>query len=779
MHNIKSITQKDRYGNMFSLELFEDQGVPLMVMIPDKPDGFNGADTNNHPGEPRGTDTVPAWLTPGENVVNAEASRIPGNQEVIDQMNEQGRQMQVAQGGPIPTYESNGGMIPRYHSAGSVDWITDALLDRIKMVESGGKHRQDDGKLTTSPAGALGAYQWMPKSAADPGYGVEGFDPTTISEEDMRDKTQQYLVGIQRAHPDWSKEDVLRAYNAGPGRIANYKAEEGGGVDELSAETLAYADKVLESDRYPEKEINWGDQAKRLAMYPLEVLGLPVDKGAPGVPNVFGEPDRTPSQEFDLKAARVNQANAVEALAEMEERKAQGLPINEKTYEGLKRRVEFQNAQVKAAQDKLGVVNDVIAETDTGETPDQPETKGDNAAKNKVVGAGLQKREEEPGFFDDAVGLFKDVLGDMFSGKEIARMAINYVGSRALGYDHNGSLNYAMKDFAETAETQQAREYELIKANADSYDPASYNKYIMTGDKDVLRPRSADPNQRSGQAYLRGVGRVTIYKDSKTKDEYVRIGGQNISVSKLADHLEPWEESVHGRQKAISTFKDAVKDSTAALNDQYGLRAGRKDDNTFDTRVKVDETGIATKAESRYREILHNNGMSLRDAPELMIKVQAGVNKYIEDTIKYEQKRKAGVKDAQKPISVRAYIDAETRLQLTGVPQAAVGETSVSNMNILDSKIKRGMSVKNPRDTMMIDGKEVTYQQDYINQWMATYAAWNKIAKTQPDVFDKYKRRAEKMRNRKGDKQADKWSAYTLWLNDTTAKEIREIVMTL
>ena len=76
MHNIKSITQKDRYGNMFSLELFEDQGVPLMIMIPDAPDGLNGADTSNHPGNPKGTDTVPAWLTPGENVVNAEASRI-------------------------------------------------------------------------------------------------------------------------------------------------------------------------------------------------------------------------------------------------------------------------------------------------------------------------------------------------------------------------------------------------------------------------------------------------------------------------------------------------------------------------------------------------------------------------------------------------------------------------------------------------------------------------------------------------------------------------------
>jgi len=109
---LKSLSNKDRYGNMFSVEFFEpDTTIPMMMVIPDMPDGFNGADTDNHPGDPKGTDTVPAWLTPGENVVNAEASRIPGNQEKIDQMNEEGRQIQKAQGGPIPTYESDGGFI--------------------------------------------------------------------------------------------------------------------------------------------------------------------------------------------------------------------------------------------------------------------------------------------------------------------------------------------------------------------------------------------------------------------------------------------------------------------------------------------------------------------------------------------------------------------------------------------------------------------------------------------------------------------------------------------
>ena len=53
---LKSYTNKDRYGNMTSFEFYEGASVdmgdvpPMMQGIPD------------HPGDPKGTDTVPAWL---------------------------------------------------------------------------------------------------------------------------------------------------------------------------------------------------------------------------------------------------------------------------------------------------------------------------------------------------------------------------------------------------------------------------------------------------------------------------------------------------------------------------------------------------------------------------------------------------------------------------------------------------------------------------------------------------------------------------------------------
>ena len=116
---IKKFTKKDSQGNTVSLEF----DVPPMQEIP-------------HPGEPKGTDTVPAWLTPGEFVVNAEATRMFEPQ--IEAINNMGRQVQKAQGGSIPTYAAEGDIAmplprpeaPKDVAAVSPQKIYSMLVDR-------------------------------------------------------------------------------------------------------------------------------------------------------------------------------------------------------------------------------------------------------------------------------------------------------------------------------------------------------------------------------------------------------------------------------------------------------------------------------------------------------------------------------------------------------------------------------------------------------------------------------------------------------------------------
>ena len=100
---LKKFIQKDRHGNMMHIEFEPEANVPPMQQIP--------MPMYDHPGEPKGTDTVPAWLTPGENVINAEASRLPGVQPMLDNLNNIGRGIQEQQGGSIPAYADKGGQV--------------------------------------------------------------------------------------------------------------------------------------------------------------------------------------------------------------------------------------------------------------------------------------------------------------------------------------------------------------------------------------------------------------------------------------------------------------------------------------------------------------------------------------------------------------------------------------------------------------------------------------------------------------------------------------------
>ena len=114
----KKVTQKDRYGNQVTVE-YESEAKPFdvnslmskmmeMEVPPMMEMGFD------HPGEPRGSDTVPAWLTPGEFVVNAEAMRDPANAALVERINNEGRALQQMQGGSIPTPQGyqEGGSVP-------------------------------------------------------------------------------------------------------------------------------------------------------------------------------------------------------------------------------------------------------------------------------------------------------------------------------------------------------------------------------------------------------------------------------------------------------------------------------------------------------------------------------------------------------------------------------------------------------------------------------------------------------------------------------------------
>lgn len=124
----------------------------------------------------------------------------------------------------------------------------DTVFEGLKQAESRGLHiNAKTGGLTTSPAGAEGITQLMPKTAAKPGYGIEGVKDK--SEKEYLRVGREYLAAMHKKYGDW--EMALAAYNAGPKSvdIAKGKAERYGGTwkEHLPKpeETLPYLYRVL------------------------------------------------------------------------------------------------------------------------------------------------------------------------------------------------------------------------------------------------------------------------------------------------------------------------------------------------------------------------------------------------------------------------------------------------------------------------------------------------------------------------------------------------------
>ena len=1025
---LKSLSQKDRYGNMFSFEFFEpDASIPMMMVIPDMADGYNGADTATHPGEPKGTDTVPAWLTPGENVVNAEASRLPGNQEKIDEMNEEGRAIQQAQGGPIPTYQaqggtmpaanidgndfvkaaqavglstdkstlnkivdlvnqgmsvteaakavaskpvysaggqkitkrkmpngkmglwrgntylgmdeekssflgdvskaakegwegwnpfnSEGGNVPAMYSAGGSQvprpdgmlnslsqrlgdrdggpmyaaagntvpsWLTEDILDRLKMVESSGNPD------AVSEVGAQGLYQIMPATAQQPGMNVP-----PLALEDIRDPVKSrefarnYLSGIAKANPDFTPEEVLTAYHSGAGNVRKAKD----GTEALGPRGQAYAGKIMDNMSDPDKfgvtrrkvvgnvpaptaavpePIDFSqysdpvtgprvptqiagseDQrirdeailAESLANERTKIAAMD-DAGLQVVPKPeadLGDPESTTLVPIDftapVKESQAAEAAAIKvmetgtratnaaAAAEAERAKLKDLIENSASASLIARQTEktkaanaeeiaskqenksalatqeAQNKELAKKEEALVAEAKAVAEGVPPKPDDKPDdTKAVTNQKKNAAGmvmeqlgpvneitlegeAGinnlinsLPENPEAKSKFDEVTsevgGWFKDTFSSMFSGPEIARMLVTYAGSRIMGYDHGNSLNYSMKNYVERIDAQEKQYQEDIrKDDYQDFTEASRKEFEKTRDYSVLKEKKTALTmvKPTGNSYIAGVGKVQRFEGSDG-NEYVEYKGKFTPVSEVAELLEPWSENLN-RKNMTDRFKSAFESATATANAERGLRAGTRNKVDYDDRVAIDAVKLASEAESKFREILRQNAVSVNDVPELQINVNNAISKFVNDTIDYKQSGGKGTK----PNSIRAYINAETRSVLTGVPQFAMNGASENNMNKLDDKIKA--EVRN-KEGKRIGPKDEGYAEAYENLWSATWAAY-RLRSQYPDLdssSDKnFEELAEKKRDRSKD-PADQWTAFTLWMSRTPASEVQAII---
>ena len=829
---IKKLTQRDRYGNQITyeyevppaldqnklLEKAMDMEVPPMIDNMPTPD-------MGHPGQPKGSDTVPAWLTPGEFVVNKEAMEIPGNAEVVKNINEQGREMQqggavhMQQGGnvfmqslfqipdpmerynmmkqavdwtnknpqqgstldnladyvnknykpksketkketkaakkqaPVPTpvvpveaprskasgtwniplgnlggidwstqghyadmdkgedawgagltgtlrFEE-GGDVPKKKKKSVWDyvwkndnlkdkkgrwknvkhkadggWINDDLLNKLRLVESGGRND------VTSRAGAVGEYQWLPKSAASPGFGVKPFDPK--DPKAARAATADYLRGMQ-SHYGFTPEETLRAYNWGPTNVVNYNK---GKRTDIPAEALNYPGKILGVENIQGVPVHGEAPVPKMRPggVPLPKMRpdnfVPVPKLRPDYKASGGEPyqDRimgmVPEQTNEVPSNVVpaltdvpqghvmfggnqnlggetvgNDIVEENAMAEdqsnpwwssllgAKSKEALGHQLDDKDKEFLDKKTaeneklaspeiaeEENNIATEYSAALESVEDEIIKDSGTTENKgdgtqvDDFSPKGNKADKKKVtekILEGLNKGDKDNTNTDpskdnksdaevvdaaknvsenevnNAAGFLKGVFGDLFDKKELARMAVMYLGSRAMGYNHGGSLQFAAKSYLGRVDKKAAARDKFVTDNVGKFTSSSLEEYRKTGNVTSL-VKEGVPLEQTGQSkvFYDGKNVVNAVQVKQGKNTYWMNPATNkpLNLSKYVEDKSrvPGSKEYFDRINTESKFyaepikifreenKKGTGDDTKFATDLNPVNAGRQ-----------------------------------------------------------------------------------------------------------------------------------------------------------------------------------------------------------
>ena len=818
----KKVTQKDRYGNQVTVEyeseakpfdinsLLEktlDMQVPEMQIPTDIP-GIGGFSVGfaDHPGEPKGSDTVPAWLTPGEFVVNAEAMRIPGVEEQVTQMNDMGRAVQQQQGGSIPHGYADGGSVPVPVSPTEAllhareGYRPDVYLDSLKKPTVGYGHLLPEeyrGRVGEQPFSEdqLSAFFQEDMATAEAGakrnaekYGVKWDDLSR--REKIALTSQAFQLGetgqgkfenmwtklaagdkegaaLEALDSRWAEQTPERAKDLYSAFQPNLGFNNGGPVyawqgmgmpnewdisDPMADLTGGWTPPVYEADEISPMEQAILDEEAQLQERNLAqaenmveggdgddlgtaptgtpALGDPYDEAAPvaampaassipmpdemsgDAPEEMGDFwsgvsdwvfDTSVADErnaaFNVKATEANAEAAEETLAELEQRVEDGQPVNSHTLEGAQAAVEHtaeqhEEAVIEAAAamttdgeiDYEGVVEaetalqqsnvpgpdddkaalEELAESDEFENEDDPSKDSEKGTQSteEVVTAGEEAAQADPTLVEKAKGFFEGAFSDLFDGKELARMAIMYVGSRALGYSHGGSLNWAAKQYVarldakQTSLAQNAKEF----TKSGKFTPASVAAYQKTGDFSKLQPVGAVDNI-TGNVNTRTVnGQKVAFQEIKRGDHtlYKAPDGSVYTAAQLENATQPYEAS----------FQKGTPEYRARRSRATGDAAGR-----FEEVWKAEDTipGGRDKPDSHFTNIrpkqaadefwAWSEGMGLDPESDEALQIM---------TQAYRQAIQDGQTGDVKPGSLKPYLEQQYIREKSGAPELFV-----------------------------------------------------------------------------------------------------------
>ena len=506
--NLKKLTKKGADGSSITYE-FDVPKVPQMEGVP-------------HPGEPKGTDTVPAWLTPGEFVVNAEATRMFEPQ--IEAMNEAGRAVQKAQGGSIPEYHEDGGVAGSSHLGGQ-GFVDDEREDELRANIY--RHALQ-GDITVDTLDNLGNLRPEHKAMAMKG----------INDRYAANNPDVMVPAVDEVpSPMIPEEPQVPVYPEGLEEVMTGQVPAGNVVPN----TQNVGDVPMELSGQDPRDMLSQQEAER------EIPIITDEFGAGVLP---GEGSRAETINKDRNIAEIT--GGVIGMDE-DVKKVRAKQQADKA-------AELEEALANNASKKAQQLQETVDNTEDEDNPGK-----DGTPPGKLEEEGNKKKKEDPTMWDKAKSFIFDAFDEVLDTKGLTQAALLYLGSRALGYSHAGSLNYVGKAYASQIQNKLKTADDASTSN--KYTKDSIEKYRKSGNASDLVAKPIAPKRKSvGDVFYTKDGNkpITLYKYEDSKGNIYLGDGQGNPIENTKVHQQ--KSRIKGTDEYTTRINNVKKSATNVLS---------------------------------------------------------------------------------------------------------------------------------------------------------------------------------------------------------------------
>ena len=206
----------------------------------------------------------------------------------------------------------------------------------------------------------------------------------------------------------------------------------------------------------------------------------------------------------------------------------------------------------------------IAAQSTSGEPPS--EALSQPTAVDTATTAGTAAQKTNPAATNEAVGSIKSAFGDLFDGKELARMAILFAGARLTGASAGQALAFAGQNYINRLDAKQAssvkHQQDLVKGG--KYTPGSLSNYRKSGDPADLTLKDA----------------AATYKELGKQQQFFTKGGVPVLAREVetADGSKHWVDSknnkinlnTHHQDPTRSPATPEFRERVAKESKQYG-----------------------------------------------------------------------------------------------------------------------------------------------------------------------------------------------------------------